>query len=315
MNRRDSTCIGFTMIEMVVVILLLGIIGAGVASFLVRPVEGYRDLARRAALVDVAETALRRMERDIRTALPNSVRKTDLGGGGFAIELLPIIDGGLYRREGGGGAGVDNRLNVGNNDDQFDIHKFFRNISVPTTSSTYRIVVHNLGVAATTSTCDAYRATGSPAVITPVGMTISITAAGFSAGGSPAHNILLSANHNFPRTSGGGTTCNIGTDRFRMYIIETPVTYLCTPNAANPALGTLMRYAGYNISSAQPIDPAAAPLATAASARLADRVSDCTINTSTVNIRNRAMATLALSVEDDGERVRLLHQVQIDNSP
>lgn len=59
--------------------------------FISRPMEGYVDLKRRAELVDQAEMSLRRMQRDIRTALPNSVRIFDSGKG---VEFLHVVDGG-----------------------------------------------------------------------------------------------------------------------------------------------------------------------------------------------------------------------------
>jgi len=69
-----------TLIEMIVVIAITGILAAAVAVFIRRPVEGYIDAARRAELSDVADTALRRITRDLRTVLPNSIRITTAGG-------------------------------------------------------------------------------------------------------------------------------------------------------------------------------------------------------------------------------------------
>lgn len=294
-TRRTA---GFSLVEMVIVILIAGILAGIVAVFLVRPIEGYRDLSRRAALVDAAENALRRMERDIRIALPNSVRITNLGGGGFALETLPTLDGALYRKRGGDGSGGNNRLNAGNNDDQFDIHKYFRHITVPSSSTAHRLVVDNLGT--NVSEDNAYFATGSPAVITPLGTTISYDTSGIN----NAHHVTMTPQHQFRGDS----------PRQRLYIVETPVTYLCSPNATDPALGTLIRYESYPITAAQPTDPGAAPLATATSALVAGRVSVCSANTTDTDVRNRGLATLVLSVEEEGEPVRLVHQVQLDNS-
>ena len=58
-------------------IAIVGIIGAMVAVFIRSPVQSYVDSARRAELGDVADTALRRIIRDLRLALPNSVRVTE----------------------------------------------------------------------------------------------------------------------------------------------------------------------------------------------------------------------------------------------
>ncbi len=59
---------------MIVVIAITGVLAAAVAVFIKNPVEGYVDAVRRADLTDLADTALRRMTRDVRTALPNSLR-------------------------------------------------------------------------------------------------------------------------------------------------------------------------------------------------------------------------------------------------
>ncbi|MDP1682827.1 MAG: prepilin-type N-terminal cleavage/methylation domain-containing protein, partial [Burkholderiales bacterium] len=56
---------GFTLIEMVVVIVLTSILASVVAMFIRLPVQGYVDTARRAEMTDIADTALRRMGRDL----------------------------------------------------------------------------------------------------------------------------------------------------------------------------------------------------------------------------------------------------------
>lgn len=86
---------GFTLIETIMVIVITGILGAMVAVFIKRPVDAYLDSARRAALSDVADTAVRRMSRDIRKALPNSIRTPN----NQCIEFIPTKTGGRYRAD------------------------------------------------------------------------------------------------------------------------------------------------------------------------------------------------------------------------
>ena len=86
---------GFTLIEMIMVIVIIGVIGTIIAIFIRRPIDAYFDSARRAALSDAADTALRRMARDIRTALPNSLRQSS----NQCIEFIPTKAGGRYRAE------------------------------------------------------------------------------------------------------------------------------------------------------------------------------------------------------------------------
>lgn len=86
---------GFTLVEMIIVIVITGIIAGMVAIFIRAPVQGYVDSARRAELTDIADTAVRRMARDIRTAVPNSVRQSNCTMP--CVEFIPTKDGGRYR--------------------------------------------------------------------------------------------------------------------------------------------------------------------------------------------------------------------------
>jgi len=105
---------GFTLVEMIVVIVITGIIAGIVAIFIKAPVEGYVDSARRAELTDIADTAVRRMARDVRIAVPNSLRVPDAS----TVEFLPTKDGGRYRA---GSGGTNNVLDFGVADGSFEI--------------------------------------------------------------------------------------------------------------------------------------------------------------------------------------------------
>jgi MSHA biogenesis protein MshO len=83
------------MIELIMVIVILGVIGGMVAVFMKSPIDAYFASARRAALTDVADTAVRRMARDLRKALPNSVRLCPAGING--VMFIPTKTGGRYR--------------------------------------------------------------------------------------------------------------------------------------------------------------------------------------------------------------------------
>jgi len=84
---------GFTLIELVIVIVITGVLAGAMTIFLVPAVNSYFDTRRRADLTDLADTALRRMAMDIRSAVPNSVRSVSA----TCLQLVPTIAGGRYR--------------------------------------------------------------------------------------------------------------------------------------------------------------------------------------------------------------------------
>ncbi len=87
---------GFTLVEMIVVIVLVGIIAGTVATFIRLPVSGYVDTVARADITDTGDIALRRIARDVRLALPNSVRVTTDASGNQYLEMLLTRTGGRY---------------------------------------------------------------------------------------------------------------------------------------------------------------------------------------------------------------------------
>jgi MSHA biogenesis protein MshO len=84
---------GFTLIELIMVITITGILAGILVVFLKPAISSYFDTKRRGALTDMADTALRRMGQDIRSAVPNSLQL----GSSTCFELVPTIAGGRYR--------------------------------------------------------------------------------------------------------------------------------------------------------------------------------------------------------------------------
>lgn len=114
---RRKTSGGFTLVELVVVIVITGILAALGGILISSPIQGYIDLSRRAELVDAADNSLHRMQRDIRQALPNSLRLTSVGTVRY-LELLHTVDGGRYRAAG---TGADDILDFTLADSSFDV--------------------------------------------------------------------------------------------------------------------------------------------------------------------------------------------------
>ncbi|MEH0167931.1 prepilin-type N-terminal cleavage/methylation domain-containing protein [Roseateles microcysteis] len=84
---------GFTLVEMVIVIVITGVLAVSLALFLRPALDIYLSSSTRAALSDDADTALRRLLRDVRSAVPNSVRIPN----DQCLELVPSTGGGRLR--------------------------------------------------------------------------------------------------------------------------------------------------------------------------------------------------------------------------
>lgn len=84
---------GFTLVELITVIVVLSIVAAIGSSFIVTAVNSYRDTQQRAKLVQKGRLAIEQMTRQLRMALPNSLR---LSPSGNCIEFMPIVGGAYY---------------------------------------------------------------------------------------------------------------------------------------------------------------------------------------------------------------------------
>lgn len=281
-NSRPTTQglhseLGVTLIEMVMAIVITGIIGAAVAVFIRRPVEGYVDAARRAELTDIADTALRRMTRDLRRALPNSIR---VDATGKYLEYLQTSGGGRYRSDVASDGSGDALDFTG--DTSFDVLG-----PMPSNAALGDLVViYNLGPGS--GTTDAYQGAA--------GNTSSITGIGAS---SISFNLKI-----FPFPSPGK----------RFQTVSGPVTYYCNPDPTN---GILRRISGYAVTDPQPTNIAAAPLSTApVNALLATSVTACSFVYNTITQRAATVAlNLEIKHTQSGETVRLFQQVNINNVP
>ncbi len=334
--QRVRRCRGVTLIELVAVITITGIIAVVLGSFIVRPIQGYQATVRRAELVDAAEMALRQTARDIRRALPNSVRIRDsLGnvnnvtcnaaGVTCAIEMLNTVDGARYREGPGTNPGGHNhansqyrlRINAVDNDG-FNIIGFFRNITAPCTAACapFRLAIYNQGVLNADAYTDGDDTLPAPAryVMTrPDVTTFGIDVDGnnpcspgvANPGGGDEHCVMPSTNFRFRWAS----------PNQRVFIVDTPISYICSAGSG----GTIRRYANYAVRTTQPTNPAASPLSDVGTqdALLTTPVTACTFTYTPGTDQRAGLVTLALTVADtaSGEQVRLLHQVHVDNSP
>src|SRR6202049_3067662 len=287
MRTATRAARGFTLIELVITIAVGSVVVAFMALFIVTPMTTYTAQTRRATLVDAADSALRFMGRDLRAALPNSVRVSPSGS---VLELLATVDGARYQ-DSGPLSNPALALDLTALDGAFATTVPFTQLTLPWTSSTYYLSIYNLGVPG----ADAYQV-ATPNVITTVGTTITISA------GATANQDLVTLSPPFQFA--------FGSPGQRVYLVSGPVSYLCDTVAA-----TLTRYSVYTIASPQPASAAALNAAGASSALVASNVAGCQFVLNAGTAQRNALATLTLQIAQSGESVQLLHQVQVVNAP
>jgi MSHA biogenesis protein MshO len=84
---------GFTLVELVAVIVLLGVIGVGTVNFIKNSAQGYNEISRRAEITDIGRFAIERVSRELRNALPGSIRVI---ADGSCVEFVPVVASSVY---------------------------------------------------------------------------------------------------------------------------------------------------------------------------------------------------------------------------
>lgn len=183
---------GFTLIEAVMVIAITGVVITVVSVFIMPATTAYFASAGRAQLGDQADTALRRIARDLTLALPNSAR---VSASNQSLELIPLSGAARYATESG------NPLQFGVVDAGFDI------VGPPLKLSraSQQLAWYNLG--AGIPDADAY--------------TLSNVRTSTSAAGN-ATSVGI---------TGAALANSLQAPPYRVYAIEQPVSYRCDTTA------------------------------------------------------------------------------------
>jgi MSHA biogenesis protein MshO len=303
-ERTPARNRGVTMIELVVSIVVVGIIVATVAYFAF-PLRQSTDIAARAELTDIADNAVQRIGREVRLALPNSVRVDTSVPGSVFLEFLAVRAAGRYRADVGGSSGGTDCPNddaslaaPGNDELSFDTvaDSCFKTIgTVPNAAGilgTDWLVLNNYGPGFAGQ--DAYATSGTlnRAQIVAVDYTSESFRDRIQFAATTFQRLL----HDSPGK--------------RFFVISGPVSYACDSVA-----GTVTRYWGYPISAAQPTS-----FAGASSALIATDVASCSFEY-TPNVSPQVgLLTLRLTLSKalsggKTESVSLYHAVHVNNVP
>ncbi|MCQ4241891.1 PulJ/GspJ family protein [Stutzerimonas stutzeri] len=280
---------GFTLVELIMVIALAGIVAVMISTVMSRPLQGFADQSRRAELTDLAAMALNRMARDIRLAVPNSVRNEEVcpASGCRTLELLAISEGGRYRA---------NQWSV--NGERYDPPRCpdSSGCSIPVLSpgmSGERVgearwlVIYNTGQLIAND--------DAPAVITPNNVKFEL--------GCTSEEPCLEL------TGAEGFSFEYASPQHRFYLVRDVLGYRCE----NPGTDTNGDGRGRILRGV--FDTLSGAYSYTGAALVVDSVSGCSFTyTPGTNTRN-GLVTLRLSLTKGGETISLLQQVHVDNAP
>lgn len=300
MSCRNRQAAGFTLVELIVVIVVSAAVAVFMVLFLDAPIESYFAQTRRSDLVDSAQRISDAVTADARTALPNSMRVNAVG---TALELLATEGVARYFGEGDkDGLQANEELTIGNAATAFGTLDSFTTQALPYQAP--YLSIGNLGTAAYTAYDSATQ------VMTPVSTVVTVNSnpsmtppPAFVAG---ENQVTLSAAMTFQAAGAPATQPSV----HNAYLVSGPVSYVCNPNAATPTAGTLMRYSGYTITSAQPVPPAGT------GALIAHDVSACTISIvpAPAGYAYGELAILAVTLASNGETLQVFLEAPTEYS-
>lgn len=282
--------------ELIVVVVLLGVLAVGGGMLAINPIGAYDAQVRRQQLVDQGEMALRQIARDIRRALPNSIRVTSVGAG-FAVEMVNTVDGARYRDEYGGDYTDDDIfvLDFAGPDRDFNFLGRVAGASAAQLAvGTQRLVIYN------TSPVDIYAeavdVSDFQGIITRGDMALTLSNSDNGPGDDEDH-IRMSDPFLFTQQSPAQ----------RAYVVDGSISYVCDPGTSR-----IRRYSGYGYRAAQPTAPADFGVTPG---RVISQLTGCNMTYAAGTAQRGGMLTVEITVADGGEAVNLLHQIHVVNVP
>jgi len=96
-NLSIKKTAGFTLMELIIVIIIMGVMSVGIAGFIKLSTQTYLNVTERDELLANARFSVERLNREVRNALPNSLREaTNTAATTRCLEFVPIIASTVY---------------------------------------------------------------------------------------------------------------------------------------------------------------------------------------------------------------------------
>lgn len=276
-QHMQASTRGFTLVEMVTVILILGILVVGVSSFIIFGTRIFVESSSVDQVLSQSRFAVERMTRELRSALPNSLRVNTDSLTYQCIEFVPIEASTTYLTmpiipDAAASTGI---------------------VILDNTASAIRVNqfawVYPLVDADVYSSARQKRAQVKTIAISGNQVTLTFTAPTRFAEASP---------------------------RQRIYFGLSPVSYCFEKGASGNDL-QIVRYAGYNFNGVQPnpANMGTGVLMVQSVANRLDNSNDLPLILTPSSLVNNAMVHLQPRFNVNGETFQYRHQVQVINVP
>ena len=282
-NKKST--LGFTLVEMVTVILILGILVVGVSSFIIFGTRIFVESSSVDQVLSQSRFAVERMTRELRSALPNSLRVNTDSLTYQCIEFVPIEASTTY-------------------------------LTMPIVPA----AAASTGIVILDNTVSAIRVNQFAWIYPLIDADVYSSARQKRAQVKTIATAPSPLEHQVTLTFTAPTRFAEASPRQRIYFGSSPVSYCFEKGPSGNEL-QLLRYAGYNFNAVQP-NPAAMPATMGTGVLMAQSVANVLNNGADLpliltpsSLVNNAMVHLQPRFNVNGETFQYRHQVQVINVP
>ncbi|MGE6435598.1 PilW family protein [Shewanella baltica] len=280
-KRMQTSTRGFTLVEMVTVILILGILVVGVSSFIIFGTRIFVESSSVDQVLSQSRFAVERMTRELRSALPNSVRVNTDSLTYQCMEFVPIEASTTY-------------------------------LTMPIIPA----AAASTGIVILDNTASAIRVNQFAWIYPLVDADVYSSARQKRAQVKTIAISDPSFEHQVTLTFTAPTRFAEASPRQRIYFGSSPVSYCFEKGASGNDL-QIVRYAGYNFNTVQP-NPATMGTGVLMAQSVANRLdnsNDLPLILTPSSLVNNAMVHLQPRFNVNGETFQYRHQVQVINVP